>query len=80
MNDSQDLGPLPEPVIEDKEPNPGGADAVPESPVEGLARDLDPADNPAVDDVLPEQIAELDDDKQQEPDEDSDDDTVEPPA
>jgi hypothetical protein len=68
MNDSKDLGPLPEPVIEDKEPNPGGADAVPESPDEGLARDLDPADNPAVEDVLPEQIAELDADKQQEPD------------
>ena len=29
---NEDLGPLPEPAIEDKEPNPGGVDAVPEDP------------------------------------------------
>ena len=80
MNDSQDLGPLPEPVVEDKEPNPGGADAVPESPDNGLARDLHPDDNPAVEDVLPDQIAAPDTDKKQEPDEDSEDGSVEPPA
>lgn len=72
MNNTPDLGPLPDPVIEDKEPNPGGADAVPESPDEGLARDLNPDDNPAVDDVLPDKIAEPDADKRQEPDVDPD--------
>jgi hypothetical protein len=64
---NEDLGPLPEPVIEDGEPNPGGADAVSEDPADnGLGRDLQPEANPAVDDVLPEEIAEADD-KQQAP-------------
>ena len=67
MNDS-DLGPMPEPKIEDPELIPGGADAVEPDPADnGLARDLDPDDNPAVDDVLPDQIAEPDD-KSQAPD------------
>ena len=40
---NDDLGPQPDPVIEDKEPNPGGADAIPETEVDqNLARDLDP--------------------------------------
>lgn len=40
---NDDLGPQPDPVIEDKEPNPGGADAIPENEVDqNLARDLDP--------------------------------------
>ena len=55
---NEDLGPLPEPVIEDKEPNPGGVDAVDDPEDVNLARDLDPEDNPAVDDVLPDEIAE----------------------
>jgi hypothetical protein len=94
---NEDLGPLPEPVIEDKEPNPGGADAVPEDPADtNLVRDLNPADNPAVDDALPSEIAERDD-KTQAPDDDaadqgsgvkedtsagqeSEDGSVEPPA
>ncbi len=42
---NKDLGPIPEPVIEDKEPNPGGVDAVPQDEVE-LSRDLD-AEPPA---------------------------------
>jgi hypothetical protein len=64
---NEDLGPLPEPVIEDGEPNPGGADAVSEDPADnGLGRDLHPEDNPAVDDVLPGEIAQADD-KQQAP-------------
>ena len=64
---NDDLGPKPDPVIEDKEPNPGGADAVPENTFDqNLARDLDPEDNPAVDDILPDEIA-ADDDKSQEP-------------
>lgn len=94
---NEDLGPLPEPVIEDKEPNPGGADAVSgDAEDANLARDLGPEDNPAVDDVLPEEIAEADDkkqapegeaDNQESGDEDdpeagqeSEDGSVEPPA
>lgn len=70
---NEDLGPLPEPVIEDKEPNPGGVDAVGGDPEDvNLARDLDPEDNPAVDDVLPDEIAEADD-KQQAPEGEADD-------
>ena len=53
---NDDLGPRPDPVIEDKEPNPGGADAIPDDD-DNLARDLHPEDNPAVDDVLPDEIA-----------------------
>ncbi|MBA3783314.1 MAG: hypothetical protein H0X12_15865 [Nocardioides sp.] len=66
MADDSKLSPQPEPEIEPGEPNPGGADAV--EPIEHtpLARDLDPEDNPAVDDVLPDEVAEADD-KSQEP-------------
>lgn len=60
MND-HDLGPRPDPVVEEGEPNPGGADAiVDDTDDDGLSRDLDPAANPAVDDVLPEQVSEPD--------------------
>lgn len=64
----EDLGPQPDPVVEEKEPNPGGADALPDDAEdEGLARDLDPATNPAVDEVMPQEITEPDD-KSQTPD------------
>jgi len=67
MNE-KDLGPKPDPVIEEKEPNPGGADALfDDTEDEGLARDLDPATNPTVDEVMPDEITEPDD-KSQEPD------------
>lgn len=73
MND-QDLGPQPDATIEDKEPNPGGVDALPESAEdEGLARDLDPTANPAVDDVAPDEISEPDEEKTQAPDGQADD-------
>lgn len=64
---NEDLGPIPDPVIEDGEPNPGGADAIGDDPADdGLGRDLHPEANPAVDDVLPDEIAQPDD-KQQAP-------------
>ncbi len=70
---NQDPGPQPEPVIEDGEPNPGGVDAVDADPAdEGLGRDLNPEANPAVDDVLPGEIAQPDD-KQQAPEGEADD-------
>jgi hypothetical protein len=70
---NQDLGPLPEPVVEHREPNPGGVDAVPEEPADtNLVRDLHPEDNPAVDDAVPDEISEPDD-KSQAPEEDATD-------
>jgi hypothetical protein len=48
-----DLGPLPKPDVEPKEPTPGGADAVAFHPL-GQPPDLDPAHNPAVEERAPE--------------------------
>ena len=68
-----DLGPMPESTTQEPELVPGGVDAIVDDPDDGgLARDLSPDDNPAVDDALPEEIAEPDD-KSQAPDEDADD-------
>ena len=69
---SDDLSPMPTPVTEEPELVPGGVDALEEDPADnGLSRDLDPADNPAVDDIVPDEIAQPDD-KQQEPDDSGD--------
>lgn len=71
----KDLGPKPDPEIEPGEPNPGGADAVDGGDgvdgvdgVDGEAaepkpapRDPDPSANPAVDDVVPEEVREGED-------------------
>ncbi|WP_374458096.1 hypothetical protein [Nocardioides sp.] len=77
MNDN-DLGPIPEPTTQEPELYPGGADALAVDPADdGLGRDLDPDDNPAVDDTVPDEISQPDD-KQQEPDgsEDEESDTT----
>ena len=69
----KDLAPMPDPVVEDKEPNPGGADALPlPEDDEVLARDLNPAANPAVDEVMPDEITEPDSEKTQAPDGEAD--------
>jgi hypothetical protein len=71
MND-EELGPKPDPIVEEKEPNPGGVDAIPDDGSdEVLARDLDPSANPA-DDVVPDELTEPDD-KSQDPDGQADD-------
>lgn len=65
----KDLGPQPEPEIEPGEPNPGGVDAVDEADgVDGeraeanpQPRDMDPRDNPAVEDALPDEAKEMED-------------------
>lgn len=44
----QDLGPMPDPEIEPREPNPGGADAV-EQITPDVVPDPDPLHNPATD-------------------------------
>ena len=83
-----DLGAKPEPETEPPEHFPGGADAIDESGKYGdtpggpATRDLNPAENPAVVDALPDEIAEADD-KQQEPDDETgenEDQPTEPPA
>lgn len=69
----ENLEPMPTPVTEEPELVPGGVDTVDEDPDDdGLGRDLSPEDNPAVDNVLPDAIAEPDD-KQQAPDGPADD-------
>lgn len=63
MND--DIGPMPDAKTEEPELEPGGADALEPDPEDnGLGRDLDPEANPAVDDILPDQIAQPDDKSQ----------------
>ena len=65
---NEELSPMPEPYAEEPQLVPGGVDALVEDPADaGLARDLDPEDDPAVDDVLPDEIAEPDE-KSQAPD------------
>ena len=61
MTDTSELGPMPEPEIEPKEPNPGGVDAVEEDDAPPAVHDLDPADNPAIEDAAPDEISELED-------------------
>ena len=94
--DEDTLGPIPEPTAEEPQLVPGGTDAIVHDEADtGLPRDLDPDENPAVDDALPDEVAERDE-KKQEPDDDStgddaeagtvrddehpDEDSVEPPA
>jgi hypothetical protein len=58
-----DLGEMPEPEIEPGEPNPGGADALPEED-DNIPADLDPERNPAVEespDPLKEAFSERED-------------------
>ncbi|QBX56050.1 hypothetical protein EXE58_11645 [Nocardioides seonyuensis] len=72
MNDK--LEPMPEPFTTEPELHPGGVDAIPDLPDdEVLGRDLDPDDNPAVDDALPPQVAAPDEDKKQAPEGEADD-------
>ena len=62
---------MPTPRPRSQKLQPGGTDALPEDPADnGLGRDLYPYDNPAVDDALPDGIAEPDE-KSQAPDESS---------
>lgn len=71
--EKEELSPMPTPFTEEPELVPGGVDALPEDPADnGLGRDLDPDDNPAVDDALPDEISQPDD-KQQAPEGKADD-------
>jgi hypothetical protein len=58
--DADALGEMPAAEIEPREPNPGGADALPqEDDVEPA--DLDPEKNPAVEDEVPDVLKEGED-------------------
>ena len=83
-----DIGAKPEPDTQPPEHFPGGVDAIDDNDHYGdmpggpATRDLGPEDNPAVEDALPDEIAEGDD-KQQEPDDETgetEDQPTEPPA
>lgn len=58
--DAEALGEMPEPEIEPREPNPGGADALPQDD-EVAPADLDPEKNPAVDTETPAVLKEGED-------------------
>ena len=78
MNNDE-LSPMPEPYTEEPQLVPGGVDALEEDPADtGLARDLDPEDNPAVDDVLPDEIA-APDEKPQAPEGEAEDEESDTP-
>ncbi|MDT0203737.1 hypothetical protein [Nocardioides sp. AE5] len=67
----------PTPAAEEPQITPGGADSLDDpkygdTPGAPVPRDLDPDRNPAVEDVAPEEVKEPDD-KQQEPEEGSED-------
>lgn len=73
--------------VEPPDLHPGGADSIDDpkygdTPGPPATRDLPPEDNPAVDEILPDEVAEADD-KSQEPDTGTsgeDDTEQEPPA
>jgi hypothetical protein len=56
-----DLGPKPEPQIEPREPNPGGADAIEENDGPLAVPNLMPDRNPAIEDEAPDELSETED-------------------
>ena len=52
---TEDLGPMPEPVIEPGEPNPGGVDAKPDDSV-GTIPDPPVSDNPSIAEKVPDAL------------------------
>jgi hypothetical protein len=59
--DAEALGEMPDAKIEPGEPNPGGADALPEEDDGVVPADLDPEKNPAVEAEAPEVLKEGED-------------------
>ena len=56
--DHTDLGPMPDPVIEPGEPNPGGVDALQDDTGPIAIPDLTPQENPALEDKAPDTVKE----------------------
>ena len=67
MNDDK-LAPQPTPTTEEPELYPGGVDAIDAPHSDPLPHDLDPDDNAALDDVVPDEISQPDEEKEQAPD------------
>jgi hypothetical protein len=57
-SETADLGPMPEPEIEPGEPNPGGVDAIRDDTGPMAIPDLTPAENPALDEKVPDPVKE----------------------
>jgi len=53
---TSDLGPMPDPEIEPKEPNPGGVDRLDTDEFPSLVNELDPDANPTIEDAALEEI------------------------
>ncbi len=75
--DADALGEMPDAETEPREPNPGGADALPQEESVTVA-DLDPEKNPAVDDEVPEEV-KSGEDTETEATKDSDESGQQPP-
>lgn len=80
--DLPDLGEMPAAEAEAPARNPGGVDAInDDAPFQGdavpLGHDLEPHDNPAIEDEMPAEITEPED-KQQEPEGEDSGDTSDP--
>ncbi len=58
---TSDLGPMPEPEIDPKEPNPGGVDRIETDEFPTLVNELDPESNPAIEDAAPDEIKQPED-------------------
>lgn len=56
-----DLGPMPEPKVEPREPNPGGADAIDVNDAPPAVPNLHPERNPAVEDRAPDELSQTED-------------------
>lgn len=64
-----DLGPMPDPESTPAEEEPGGPDSESnvnsgDTPGDPAPRDLDPDDNPAVDDVLPDEVSSQEEERE----------------
>lgn len=57
-SDDTDLGPMPDPVIEPGEPNPGGVDALQDDSGPIAIPDLTADENPALDERAPDTVKE----------------------
>ena len=57
---TSDLGPMPEPEIDPKEPNPGGVDRIDTNEFPSVVNELDPDKNPATEDAAPDEIKQPD--------------------
>jgi len=58
---TSNLGPMPEPEIDPKEPNPGGVDRIDTDEFPSVVNELDPELNPAIEDAAPDEIKEPED-------------------